>query len=97
VHGSLDISQAGVGDRLEVDLLASSATLATAKHAVRVRVGRLVRGSVPAGRQSFAVTLNARAKRALQRHHRLAPTVKITLTPSHGEATTLTRSVVEHP
>jgi plastocyanin len=96
VHGSLDVSQSGAGDRLEVDLLASGATLAKAKHATRVTVGRFVRGSVPAGRQSFSVKLDAKAKRALSRRHRLALTVKIVLTSSSGVATTITRSVVEH-
>jgi plastocyanin len=97
VHGSLDISQAGSGGRLEVDLFARSASLAKATHATRVRVGRFVRSSVPTGRQSFAVTLDAKAKRALKRHRRLALTVKITLVPLHGETTTLTRAVVVHP
>lgn len=96
VHGSLTISQSGAGDRLEVDLLASGASLASAKHS-RVRVGRFTRSSLSAGRQSFSVKLNAQARRALKRRHRLALTVKITLTPFYGEPTTLTRSVVEHP
>lgn len=96
VHGSLAISPAGAGDRLEVDLLARSASLATAKHGARVSVGRLVRAKVVAGRQSFVVKLNARARRALRRRHRLALTVRIALTPFYGEATTLTRAVVLH-
>ncbi|HEY5045785.1 MAG TPA: plastocyanin/azurin family copper-binding protein [Solirubrobacteraceae bacterium] len=97
VRGSLDVSPAGVGDRLEVDLFAGSASLAKAKHTVRVRIGRFIRNSVPAGGQSFVVTLDGKAKRALKRHHRLALTVKITLVPFHGAATTLTRIVVMHP
>jgi plastocyanin len=96
VRGSLVISKAGAGDRLEVDLFASSATLAKAKHATRVPVGRFSRGSVSAGRQSFSVKLGAKARRALSRRHRLALTVKIVLTPFHGEPTTLTRTVVAH-
>jgi hypothetical protein len=35
-------------------------------------------------------------KAALRRHRRLALTVKVTLTPQHGAAMTLTRSVVVH-
>jgi plastocyanin len=97
VRGSLDISTAGAGDRLEVDLFASGASLATTRHSTRVRVGRFVRGSTPAGRQSFAVTLSAKAKRALKRHRRLALTVRIVLAPVYGETTTLTRAVVLHP
>jgi plastocyanin len=97
VHGSLDISQAGAGSRLEVDLFASSASLARARHATRVRVGRFVRGSAPTGRQSFSVELGAKARRALSRRHRLALVVKITLVPVHGETTAFTRAVVVHP
>ncbi len=96
VHGSLDVSKAGAGDRLEVDLFASGASLAKTKHATRVAVGRFVRSSVPAGRQPFSVKLSTKAKRALSRRHRVALTVKIVLTPFYGEPTTLTRTVVEH-
>jgi plastocyanin len=96
VRGSLDISQAGAGARLEVDLLANSAALAKAKHSARVLVGRIARSSLAAGPQSFSVQLSAKARRALKRRHRLALTVKIVLTPPHGEPTTFTRSVVEH-
>jgi plastocyanin len=96
VKGSLDISKAGAGERLEIDLFAQSASLAKAKHSARVRVGRFVRSSVRAGKLSFTVVLNARARHALKRHRRLALSVKITLTPLYGEALTVTRSVVEH-
>jgi plastocyanin len=97
VHGSLDISKAGAGDRVEVDLLASSASLGAGRHATRVTVGRFVHSKATAGRQSFTVKLSAQARRALKRRHRLALTVKIVLTPVSGEPTTLTRSVVERP
>jgi plastocyanin len=97
VHGSLDISQAGAGGHLEVDLFAQSASLAKVRHSTRVRVGRFVRGSAPAGRQSFSVKLGAKARRALSRRHRLALVVKITLVPVHGETTAFTRAVVVHP
>ncbi len=96
VKGSLDISTAGAGDRMEIDVFANRASLAKAGHARRVRVGRLVRGSVSAGKLSFAVKLNAKARSALKRHRRLALAVKITLTPVHGEPLTVPRSVVEH-
>jgi plastocyanin len=95
VKGSLDISKAGAGDRLEVDVLARSASVAKAKRSTPVRVGRFIRSSVPVGTVSFVVKLDAKARKALKRHHRLALTVKITLTPLYGEATTLTRSVVD--
>lgn len=95
VKGSLEISKAGAGDRLEVDLIATTASLAKAGHATQV-VGRFVSASVSAGQQSFSVKLNAKARRALKRHHHLAVKVKITLTPAGGEATSLTRSVTVH-
>jgi hypothetical protein len=62
----------------------------------QVRVGRLVRSSLQAGALSFSVALNARARRALGRHGRLALTVLIVLMPAHGSAVTITRSVVVH-
>ena len=96
VRGSLDVSQAGAGGRLEVDLLAKSATLAQTRRSGSgsVRVGRLVRASVSAGKVSFSISLNAKARHTLSVHKRLALTVKITLTPAHGVAVTVTRSVV---
>jgi plastocyanin len=96
VRGSLRISQAGVGARLEVDLLASGASLAKAGHPTQVRVGRLVRSSLQAGSTSFAVPLNAKGRAALRRQRRLLLTVKITLTPVHAMAVTATRIVLVH-
>lgn len=96
VHGSVEVARAGVGGRLEVELLARSASLATAKHPSRVRVGRLLRSSLNAGVVSFAVPLTAQARSALRRHRRLALTVEIVLTPVTGAPVTVTRSVVEH-
>ena len=96
VRGSLEVSQAGAGGRLEVDLFANSGSLAATRHSTRVRVGRLVRNSVSAGKVPFAVGLTPRARKALKRHHRLALTVKITLTPLHGTPFNLTRVVIEH-
>jgi hypothetical protein len=95
VKGSLQISKAGAGDRLVVELMATTASLARAGHSTQV-VGRFVSASVSAGPQSFSVKLNAKAKRALKRHHRLALKVRITLTPAHGEATSVTRSMTLH-
>jgi plastocyanin len=97
VRGSLEVSRSGAGGRLEVDLLAKSASLARRGHSSKqVTVGRLVRASVSAGKVQFSIALNARGKSALRRHHRLALIVKIMLTPPSGNATTLTRSVVLH-
>jgi plastocyanin len=96
VHGSVAVSQAGAGGRLEVDLLARSASLAGARHRPLAQVGRLVRPSLQAGKVSFTVGLNARARRALRRHRRLALTARISLSPLHGSAVTVARSVVVH-
>jgi len=93
VHGTVQIPVADGGARLEVELLVQSASLAKVKRPRSSRVGRLVRSSAPAGKVSFTVSLDAQAKRALRRHHKLALTVKIVLTPNHGAALTLTRSL----
>ncbi len=94
VHGSVEVSQAGAGGRLEVDLLAKGASLASGAHLAQLRVGRLVRSSLRAGTVSFAVPLSAKAKRALARHGRLALGVKIVLEPATGSAVRITRSVL---
>jgi plastocyanin len=97
VHGSLLVSSAGVGARLEVDLLARGASLSVNGHGpARVRVGRLVRSSLRAGSLSFAVGLDRRARRALHRHGRLALTVKVLLTPLSGAPLSVTAHLVMH-
>jgi hypothetical protein len=97
VRGSLLVSTAGAGGRLEVDVLAARASLARARaagHAGRaVLVGKLVRSAVPAGRVAFAVALNGRALKALRTHHRLAVVISVRLTmpaSSGGVTKTLT-------
>lgn len=96
VRGSLEVSPTGAGGRLEVDLLARSASLARAGHPAQVRVGALVRKSLKAGRVSFSVPLNARARAALLRRHRLALNVKVVVKPAGGSAVAVTRAVVMH-
>ncbi|HEY4810930.1 MAG TPA: hypothetical protein VIH71_07730 [Solirubrobacteraceae bacterium] len=96
VHGSIKVPQADSGGRLEVSLFAASASLAKTGHPVKVRVGRLARPSLESGGVSFSVPLNAKGKAALRRHRRLALTVKVTLTPLHGTAVSITRGVVVH-
>jgi plastocyanin len=97
VRGSVKVAPAGSGARLEVDLLAKGASLAGAGRAAQVRVGRLVRLSVQAGTASFKVALTARARRALRAHRHLALAVRISLSPAHGSAVRIGRSVVLHP
>jgi plastocyanin len=94
IHGSLDVSQSGGGGRLEVDLLAKSASLARGGRSRLVRVGRLVRAAVSAGSVSFSVALSARGRSALRRHRRLALTVEITLTPTAGAPLVVRRTVL---
>jgi hypothetical protein len=94
VRGSLELSQAAAGGRLEVQLLAPRASLAGAGRSARVQVGRLVRGPLRAGTLAYAVALDAKARRALRLHGHLALSVEIVLTPAHGSAATITRSVV---
>jgi plastocyanin len=96
VRGSVKLSQAGAGARLEVDVLARGGSPASAARPATVQVGRLLRSSLPAGTTTFTVTVDAKARRALRVHGRLALTVKIVLTPSHGSAVTVTRSVALH-
>ncbi len=96
VHGQVKVSQAGSGGRLEVGLFAAGASLAKAGHPAQVRVGRLARASLKAGSVTFSVPLSAKGKTALRRRRRLALMVKLTLTPTHGAAVTVTRVVVLH-
>ena len=96
MHGSIKVSRAGSGGGLEVSLFAPAASLARTGHAHQVRVGRLLRSPLRAGSVSFSVPLSARGRASLRRHRHLTLTVKITLTPVHGTALTVTRSVVVH-
>jgi plastocyanin len=94
VRGSLEVSATGAGGRLEVELLARGASAARAKHSASVLLGRTIRSAVSAGRVSFVVKLDAGARGVLARHRKLALTVRITLTPKHGQAVTIARGVV---
>jgi plastocyanin len=96
VHGSVDVAAGGVGGKLEVELLANKAVLASAGHTSQTRVGRLLHSSLTAGIVSFKVPLSAKARRALSKRRRLALTVKLVLTPKQGAAVTVTRHIVLH-
>jgi hypothetical protein len=94
VHGSVNVSQAAAGGKLEVRLLAMRASVASAGHAARVvQVGRAVRSGLHAGATSFAVSLDAKARHALHARGRLTLTVKLALTPAQGSTVVLTRTV----
>jgi plastocyanin len=63
------------------------------KRARQVRVGTQTKRSTGAGKTSFAVKLNASARRALHRRHRLAVNLRIVVTPSGGPAAARTVAV----
>jgi hypothetical protein len=96
VHGSIEVSQAGSGGRLEVGLFSAGAAPAKVSHRTHVRVGRLVRSSLAAGSVSFSVPLSTKGNASLRRYRHLALTLKITLTPLHGAVVRLRRVVVLH-
>jgi hypothetical protein len=85
VHGSLVVSSAGSEGQLQIELLTKGAA---------APLGKFLRSSLHAGKLTFSLALSAKAKHTLKTHHKLALTVKIVLTPKHGSAMTLTRSVV---
>ncbi len=96
VRGSIVVSQAGAGARLEVDLLAGQAALSGAGRGGGHRVGRLVRSALQPGRVSFTVPISGLGRRALRRHGRLPLTVEVIVAPRHGAALKLKRGVVLH-
>jgi plastocyanin len=94
VRGSVDISPAGAGSRLQVDVFATRAKLFGAGHPGKMRVGLLTRSSLSQGHIGFRVSLKGVARRALKQVERLPLQVKITLTPPQGEVLRRTRAVV---
>jgi len=96
LRGSVEVGQSGAGGHLEVDLTTKGAFVSKARGSgsKRVRVGRLVRQGVPAGKLPFSVSLTAQGKRALARHHSLPLTVTVTLAPIQGSPSTISRAIV---
>ena len=95
VHGSVNVSQAGAGGSLEVQLLASRAALASAGHAARAQVvGKVVRHSLRAGVATFTVSLDAAGRHALHTRGHLLLSVRLVLSSAQGATATLTRSVL---
>lgn len=95
VRGSLALSQAAAGGTLVAELLARSASLASAGATQPIQVGKLKRVSLRPGQVSFTVPLDTRARRALHRHGRLALRLRIRLS-SGGSTLTELRSVTLH-
>jgi plastocyanin len=96
VRGSVDLSPASVGGRLEVTLLARRASLFAAQRPATSRVGRLVRSPSTAGRLAFTVTLKRAARKALRIKKKLSLTVQVVVTPPGRAALTLKRGVILH-
>jgi plastocyanin len=97
VRGSLAVSRAGAGGKLEVELRAKAASLARSGRARTVLVGALERGGLSAGTVRFTVPLRVKARRALKRKGRLALMVEVKLTPAGGRAAKLERAVLLRP
>jgi plastocyanin len=87
VHGSLVVFAAGSESKIHVELLTKGAA---------APLGKLIRSSLHGGKLTFALRLSAMGEGALRRHRHLTLTVKITLTPLHGAAVTVTRGVIVH-
>jgi hypothetical protein len=96
VRGSIALSPAGAGGRLEVTLSAPRASLSGAGHAGSARVGEFLRAKVGAGRVPFAVPLDRAARRALRKSTRLSLALRVVVTPPRGNAVTLNRRVMLH-
>jgi plastocyanin len=96
VRGSVNLSSAADGGKLDVELLMPRTLLPDAGRVGQVRVGRLVRGGLKEGRLPFAVSLRRVARRALQDRGRLALKVRMTITTAGGKTLTLKRSVGVH-
>ena len=94
MRGSVRISPAGAGGRLEVDLLAKRASLASASGPFRAPVGKLVRRGLSAGKVSFSVQLNAKGRRALRRHGHLALKAVVEVSSPTAATSSASRSVV---
>jgi plastocyanin len=92
VHGSITVSSAAAGGRLDVELRASRVALGGHGYGM-VRVGAGSRSLAVAGRLAFAVRLRPSAQRALQRRGRLSLIVNAIIRPPTGPAATITRRV----
>jgi plastocyanin len=96
VRGSIELSQAGAGSKLRVELRVRGASLFGAGHKGTVGVGQLVRSSLQAGRVSFTVSLNGLGRRALRRHMRLPLSVTVIVIPLKQGALKLRRGLILH-
>lgn len=91
VRGSLDLTQAAAGGKLEV-LVSKKAAPGSASS----RVGRLVRSPLSAGHISFAVPLKRAMRRTLRSRGKLSLAVQVIVTAPAGTPLTLKRGVTLH-
>jgi hypothetical protein len=94
VRGSIQLLRAGSGSRLVVELTTRRARLLGPGHSGKMRVGRLVRSSLPSGRFGIAVPLARVARGALHDETALTVTVTVTVTSPDGEVFKRTRGVL---
>jgi plastocyanin len=87
------------GSRLAVKALVSNRLLTTSppRRTRKVSVGSLRRLVASAGKTSFRLKLNRAARRALNRRDRLVVSLRVTVTPPSGPATTKTTRVILRP
>jgi hypothetical protein len=92
LRGSVTTSS---GAKIVVTVLVSNRALSTRRPRTvrKVKVGSQTKRPAGAGKTSFAVRLNAAARRALRRRERLAVVLRIVVTPTTGQATTRTVAV----
>jgi plastocyanin len=90
VRGSVSLAPAAAGGTLKVELLG------TLGGRQGVLVGRLSHPALSAGRVSFVVLLNARARHALHLRGHLKLRLRVRIASSGGAVVTLTRAVTLH-
>jgi hypothetical protein len=85
--------ESGAGGRLVVELFGARTRLLGPGRSGKMRTGRLVRSSLPAGRVKFIVPLKPVARHALGGGEPLRLTVTATLTAQDGEKFERSRGV----
>jgi plastocyanin len=95
VRGSIAVSAAAAGGKLEVALRARRSALG-GQGGGMAPVGRLVRSHLTAGPQTFTASLTTSAKQALARRGHLFVQVRIVVTPLNRQATAVRRGVELH-
>ncbi len=99
-HVSMRMNVIKHNSRVQVEVYGLAAQMTAAKPGGKtpklVLLGRLVRTHV-SGRVGITVQLNAKGRRALNKHHVLSVKVIVRVTPPHGKAQQATRTVTLRP